>query len=130
MYSGKHAFDVSRQVPISSEVESPSAVEYFLGAVGGDLLSGFRSQAAKRQVEIDGVELTISGRLGNPLIPLGVVGAEGNPGFERITATLYVSSDSDEETIRDVWRSALAVSPLVKTLEGCVTLSLELHVTP
>ena len=130
VYSGRHAFEVSKQLSFADEVDKPSAVEYFLGAVGGDLVSGFRTQAARNGVEIDGLELTISGRLGNPLVPLGVIGAQGNPGFESISATLYVSSEADEQRIRGIWRSTVEVSPLVKTLEGCVKLSLELRVTP
>jgi hypothetical protein len=61
---------------------------------------------------------------------VGVVGAEGHPGFESINATLYVSTDADESSVRDAWHATLAASPLVNTLEHCVALSLQLRVTP
>jgi hypothetical protein len=130
VYSRKHTFSVGRQASFSDEDDHPSAVEYLLGALGGDLLSGFRFQAAKQGVQVDALELIVSGRLGNPLVSLGVVGAEGNPGFESISATLYVSSDADESTLEGIWSSTLAISPVVKTLERCVALVLELRVTP
>jgi len=130
VYSGKHAFSIGRQASFSDEDDHPSAVEYLLGALGGDLVSGFRSQAAKQGVQVDALELIVSGRLGNPLVSLGVVGAEGNPGFESISVTLYVSSDADEPTLQRIWSSTLAISPVVKTLERCVALVLELRVTP
>jgi len=130
VYAGKHAFSVGRQASFAGEDEHPSAVEYLLGALGGDIVSGFQLQATKQNVRIDGLELVVSGRLGNPLVSLGVVGAEGKPGFQSISATLFVSSDADEPTLLRIWRSTLAISPVVKTLEGCVALALDLRVTP
>jgi len=130
VYTRKHVFSVGGQASFADEDDHPSAVEYLLGALGGDIVSGFRYHAARNGVQVDGLELIVSGRLGNPLVSLGVVGAEGKPGFESISATLYVSSDADEPTLQRIWRSSLAISPVVKTLEGCVSLALDLRVTP
>ena len=92
-------------------------------------MSGYQYQAAKRGVTIDAAELVASGRLDNPMVFLGVVGAKGRPGFESITATLYVSSDVDESTLQEIWLATLATSPLVSTLERSVKLSLHLQPT-
>jgi len=130
VYSGKHAFSIGRPASFADDDDQPSAVEYLLGALGGDIVTGFRLQAGKQGVQVDGLELIVSGRLGNPLVSLGVIGAEGKPGFESISATLYVSAEADGPTLQRVWRSTLAISPIVTTLEGCVALALDLRVTP
>ena len=91
-------------------------------------MSGFQFQAARSQVTIEAMELTLSGQLNNVLTHLGVVGEAGHPGFERIEGTLYVMADVDEETIDAIWRTALQRSPLVNTLERCVKLSLNFRV--
>jgi uncharacterized OsmC-like protein len=123
VYARNHAFTVGQQASFDARDPHPSAVEYLLGALGGDLVSGFRAQAARQRVAVDAVELTLSGRLNNPLTHLGVVGETGHPGFEAITGTLYVSADAEAETLEAVWRAALERSPLFHTLTRCVTLS-------
>lgn len=129
VYARNHAFAVGRQVSFDEKDPHPTAVEYLLGALGGDLVSGFRDQAARHRVTVDEMELSLSGRLNNPLAHLGVVGEAGHPGFEAITGTLYLSADADAAILQDVWRTTLERSPLVNTLKRCVTLSLDFQVT-
>ena len=130
VYSGGHVFSVGRQASFTQKEAHPSAVEYLLGALGGDLVSGYQYQSAKRGVAINATESVVSGRLDNPMVFLGVVGAKGRPGFESMTATLYVSSDAEESTLQEIWRATLATSPLVNTLERGVKLSLHLQLIP
>ncbi len=126
-YTRNHAFTVSGQASFREADAHPDAVEYLLGALGGDLISGFASQATRRGVEVDAMEASISGRLNNPLVLLGVVGESGHPGFETISCTLYVSADADEKILKEIWQTTLARSPLVNTLDRCVGLTLNLH---
>ncbi len=129
VYSGRHVFSVGRQASFTDEDSHPSAVEYLLGALGGDLVSGFLKQAAKRGVQIDATELVVSGRLENPMVFLGVIGAEGGAGLGAVAATLYVGADADEPTLQEIWRATLATSPLVGTLGRSVPLTLSLQRT-
>src|SRR5688500_6009082 len=80
-YAGNHAFGIGQPVSFHATDAHPSAVEYLLGALGGDLLSGFARAAARRVVPLDALEAAVSGRLNNPLIALGVIGETGHPGF-------------------------------------------------
>jgi len=130
VYSGKHVFSVGRQASFTDEDPNPSAVEYLLGALGGDLVSAFQKQAAKRGVQIDATELVVSGRLENPMVFLGVIGAEGSAGFGSIEATLYVGADADEASLQEIWSATLATSPLVNTLGHSVPLTLAMQLTP
>ena len=127
-YARNHAFSIGQQASFKEADEHLSAVEYLLGALGGDLLSGFHTQAKRRGVFLADLEVKLSGRLNNPLVFLGVVGETGHPGFETITGTLYVSSDAEASLIQEIWQVTLARSPLVNTLQRCVALSLDLKI--
>jgi hypothetical protein len=126
-YTRNHVFTVGGQASFRETDAHPDAVEYLLGALGGDLISGFASYASRRGVEVEAMEASVSGLLDNPLVYLGVVGERGHPGFETISCTLYVSADADEENLNEIWQTTLARSPLVNTLDRCVGLTLKLH---
>ena len=128
-YTRNQAFAVNGQASFKETDPHPSAVEYLLGALGSDLITGFAAHVARRGIVVDALEASISGRLNNPLVFLGVVGETGHPGFEAISGTLYVSTDADETTLQEVWQETLARSPLVNTLQRCVALSLEFQIT-
>lgn len=127
-YSRNHAFVIGEQASFRETDPQPSAVEYLLGALGGDLVRGFQVQAARRRVAVDALELMLSGRLNNPLTHLGVVGETGHPGLESIRGALYVSADADAGALEEMWQAALDRSPLFHTLRRCVTVSVELRV--
>ena len=126
-YARNQAFTVGGQASFREADAHPDAVEYLLGALGGDLISGFASYAARRGIEVDAMEASISGRLDNPLVFLGVVGERGHPGFRTISCTLYVSADAEEEVLDEIWQTTLARSPLANTLDRCVDLNLDLR---
>ncbi len=128
-YARTQAFALGGQASFKEADPHPSAVEYLLGALGGDLIAGFAEHAARRGIVVDALEASISGRLNNPLVFLGVVGETGHPGFEAISGTLYASTDADEPILREIWQETLARSPLANTLQRCVALSLELQIT-
>jgi hypothetical protein len=128
-YARNQTFAVCGQASFKEVDPHPSAVEYLLGALGGDLITGFAAHAARRGIVVDALEASISGRLNNPLVFLGVVGEAGHPGFETISGTLYASADADEPILREAWQETLTRSPLANTLRRCVELSLELQIT-
>lgn len=128
-YARNQSFAVYGQASFKEADPHPSAIEYFLGALGSDLITGFTAHATRCGIVVDALEASVSGRLNNPLVFLGVVGETGHPGFEAIGGTLYVSTDADEPVLHEVWQETLARSPLVNTLQRCVTLSLELQIT-
>ena len=129
VYAGRTTFSVGKQADFTGDGAHPSAVELLLGALGGDLVNGFRRLAEKRGIKIEAIESVVSGRLDNPLVFLGVVGAEGSPRLGSITATVYVSADAGQSALQEVWRATLEGSPLVRTLELSTTLSLSIQPT-
>jgi hypothetical protein len=123
-------FTLCGQASFKDSDPYPSAVEYLLGILGGDLLAGFTTQAERLGVPLYALEATVSGHLNNPLVFLGVIGEEGHPGFEAIHGTLYVSADAEEPELQSVWSETLRRSPLVNTLKRAAALTLVLQVMP
>jgi hypothetical protein len=128
-YSGRHVFSVGAQAALQPSDLHPSAVEYLLGALAGDLLRGFRLEAARRSVVVRATELSLAGRLNNVLVHLGVRGEDGHAGLESVTGTLYASMDGDAPTRDAAWQETLTRSPLFQTLSRCATVSIELRVS-
>ena len=127
-YARVQAFDVGSQASLVEEDPQPSAVEYVLGALGGDLVIGLARAAEGQGVPLHAIEISLSGRLDNILTHLGVVGEQGHPGIAAIEGTAYVGSDADEDAIRHAWQRTLDRSPLYHTLTRCAAVTIALKV--
>jgi uncharacterized OsmC-like protein len=127
VYARTNSFVVGRPASFRQTDEHPSAVEYLLGALGADITGGFQIVAEQRSIQIDDMEMRLSGRLGNALVHIGVIGEEGDPGFAEITGTLYVRANADESALREVWQTTLARSPVFNTLKKSVQLKLDMR---
>ena len=126
VYARNHAFTVGQPASFKETDPHPSAIEYLLGALGGDLTNGFQICASQKGIQIDNMELRLSGRLNNALVYLGVIGEQGDPGFAEITGTLYASADADEAALQEIWQTTLARSPIANTLKHSIRISIEL----
>ena len=127
-YARAQSFHVDAQASLRDSDPAPSAIEYLLGALGGDLAYGFQREAAARAAVIHGLELSLAGRLDSILVHLGVVGERGHAGLAAITGAMYVSSDADEATIEAAWSATLTRSPLFNTLSRAADVSIALRV--
>lgn len=128
-YARSHAFEVGAALPFDVEEARVTALEYLLGALGADLVGGFRALARRRRLEIDEVEATVDATLSNPLVHLGVVGEEGHPGLETVTVRVHVATLEPEDAVRRVWNEAARRSPLARTLEGAARVEIVMTLT-
>lgn len=127
-YARNNAFGVGQPASFRDRDAFPSAVELLLGALGGDLVNGMGAISKQRGLEIDAMELALSGTLANVLVTVGVIGETGDPHFSEIAGTLFVSSDSDEAALHEAWKETLKRSPIANTLKYAATISIELRV--
>jgi hypothetical protein len=127
-YSRAQSFDIGSQAGLRETDDAPSAVEYLLGALGGDLVIGLERAAEGQGVSLHAIEISLNGRLDNILVHLGVIGEQGHPGLAAIEGTAYVGSDAEEGAIRQVWQRTLARSPIYNTLTRCADVSIRLVV--
>ena len=125
-YCRNFSFKVGRPLSFEEQDAHPSAVELMLSALAADLCAGFSRNCASRGLELDDVEISVQGRLCDPLAHLGLSG--GDPGFEGIRLRCYASSFSDEDALREVWEQTVSRSPLAATLARATRLELKLAV--
>ncbi len=128
-YTRNNSFLIEKQASFKEKDPYPSAIEYLLGALGGDIAAGFHSIAPRFGVSIDALEVSLSGQLNNSLVLLGVIGESGHPGLETIEGRVYISADADEEILQEIWDLVQKRSPLFNTLKRSVNLKFALVVT-
>lgn len=124
VYARNHAFEVGQPASFAEADPALSAVEYLLGAFGACLVVGYAANASRRGVAIDDLEFALRGTLHDPLALID--GSDGSPAVESIRGTLYVTADAGYATLRELWQTTLARSPLAATLSSVVHLDLKL----
>ena len=124
VYARNFAFDVGQAASFEEKDAHPCALEYLFGALAGSLTSGFATECARDNLEVDDIELSLSGRLENILAHLGL--EEGDPSIAAIEMKCFASTFDDEEKVKSVWQRTLDRSPLVATLKKAVDLQMKL----
>jgi uncharacterized OsmC-like protein len=102
----------------------PCAIEYLLGALAGALATGFATECARDTLEVDDIELSLSGTLNNILAHMGL--EEGDPGLRRIELKCFASTFADEEKVLQAWQRTVDRSPLVATLRKAAEMEIKL----
>jgi uncharacterized OsmC-like protein/TusA-related sulfurtransferase len=129
VYARNHSWEVGQPASFDVQDAAPSAVEYVLGALGACLAMGLQVHASRRGVQVEAIEISLSGQIDNIYVFLGVE-QEGHSGFRAISGTLYVRADADEDVLQAIWQQTLAASPLVNTLARPVALDIAMHWVP
>jgi hypothetical protein len=102
-----------------------AAIEYALGAVGGEVVNGLREFARRRRLPIDAVEAVVTAELHDGLAYLEVIGENGRPRIRRIAIKVFVAS-VDDAAIRALFDEMIERLPLVSTLRETLDLDVEL----
>ena len=106
-----------------------TGAETLLGLLAADVIGLFLEIAKRRRVVVDEVEATVKAELADPLVLLGVVGAEGEPRYDSFTLRAFAGSAAPEAALREIWDEALSRSPLANTLRRAATLEATLQVS-
>jgi hypothetical protein len=126
--SRRNQFPVGRPLEFDGTSPRLSAVEYALGALGGEMVNGLREFARRRRIEIDAIEATVAAELENELTYLEVIGETGEPRIASVSFKVFVASP-DGERIRALFDHMLDRLPLFCTLRATVRLNTELILT-
>ncbi|MBI5033838.1 MAG: OsmC family protein [Chloroflexi bacterium] len=127
VYCRNHSWHVGQPASFDVKDDAPSAVEYVLGALGACLAMGLQIRASQRKIEIDEIEISLSGQIDNIFVFLGTE-LNGHSGFKEITGTLYAKSTAAEEILQELWSETLAASPVMNTLTHNATINIGLRV--
>ena len=122
---GRRQFSIGRPLEFDEASPHVAAIEYALGAVGGEIVNGLRAFANRRRLSIDAVEAVVSGTLENGLTYLEVIGEQGQPRIARIHVKVFVAA-GDAAATRILFEHVLDRLPLVCTLRAALALTTEL----
>jgi hypothetical protein len=125
---GSRQFSIGRPIEFDEASPRVAAIEYALGALGGEVVNGLRAFADRRRLPIDAVEAVVTGELHNGLTYLEVVGEQGQPRITRIHVKVFVASGEGAAT-RALFEHTLDRLPLVCTLRAALALTIELILT-
>ena len=107
-----------------------TGAELLLGALAADVIGLFFDLAKRRRVTVDEVEATVKAELADPLVYLGVNGAEGEPHYTGFSLRAYAGSAAPESALQEIWAEALRRAPLANTLRRSATMETLLQVSP
>ena len=124
----RRQFSIGRPLEFDEASPRVAAIEYALGAVGGEIVNGLRAFADRRRLPIDAVEAVVTGELMNGLTYLEVVGELGQPKIARIRVKVFVAT-GDGAATRALFEHMLDRLPLVCTLRAALPLTIELDLT-
>lgn len=124
VYSRNFSFEVGQPASFEEQDKHPCAVEYLFGALAGSLATAFTTECAKENLEVDDIEISLSGSLNNILAHIGI--EEGDPSIERIDLKCFASTFDDEKKVKAVWERTVTRSPIAATLSKAVELNLKL----
>lgn len=123
IYARNFAFDVGQAASFEEKDAHPCALEYLFGALAGALTTGFASECARDNLEVDDIELSLSGSLNNILAHMGL--EKGDPSVKTVELKCFASTFDDEEKVKEAWQRTVSRSPLVATLKKAVELQLK-----
>ncbi len=125
---GRRQFAIGRPVEFDDASPHVAALEYALGAVGGEVVNGLREFARRRRLPIDAIEALVTGELQDGLAYLEVIGETGRPRIRRIAVKVFVAS-VDHTATRALFNEMIERMPLVATLREALDLDVELVLT-
>jgi uncharacterized OsmC-like protein len=128
-YVRNHQFEVDEPTHLAGDNANPTSMEYVLGALGTCLATGFVFNATQRGIAISNLEIALESTQENYLVFLGL-DTERHPGFDQVTAKLFVQADADPAVLRELWEHTVGTSPVGNSLARAVTLTPEIDVIP
>jgi len=124
VYARNFAFEVGQTASFEEKGTHPCALEYLFGALAGALATGFASECAQTGLEVDDIEISLSGSLNNILAHMGL--EDGDPSVKAVELKCFASTFDDEEKVKEAWQRTVDRSPLAATLQKAIELQLKL----
>lgn len=124
VYSRNFSFEIGQPASFEEKDKHPCAVEYLFAALAGSLSTAFATECAKDNLEVDDIEISLSGSLHNILAHMGL--EEGDPSVSEIELKCFASTFDDEEKVRESWSRTVSRSPIAATLKKAADLKIKL----
>ncbi len=128
-YVRNHQFEVDEPTHLAGDNANPTSMEYVLGALGTCLATGFVFNATQRGIAVTNLEVSLESTQDNYFVFLGL-DTERHPGFDHVTAKLFVQADADPAVLQELWDHTIRTSPVGNSLSRTVTVTPEIDVIP
>lgn len=125
VYTRNFSFDMGQAASFEEKDAFPSAMEYLLGALAGSLTTGFATECARENLEVDDIEISLTATLKNILAHMGL--ETGDPSIRHVAIKCFASTFDYEQTIRAAWQRAIDRSPIAATLRKAADLEFKLN---
>ncbi|SDN69022.1 OsmC family protein [Bacillus sp. OK048] len=117
IFTSKNSFQIAKQISFDPESKQISSLEYFAGSVLSSILLTLLEQSKKRDSMIEEMEGVLNLSLENPLTLVGVKGYDEEPFIRKITVTVFLFVDLEDNDFADFCSRALHHSPIYNTLK-------------
>lgn len=122
IFTNKNSFQIEKQISFDSEYQQISSLEYFAGSVLSSILLTLLEQSKNRGSMIEEMEGVLNLSLENPLSLVGVKGYDEEPFIRKITVTVFLFVDLEDNEFDDFCSKALHYSPIYNTLKRSMEL--------
>jgi hypothetical protein len=124
----RQQFAVGRPLEFDEAAPRIAAIEYALGAAGGEIVNGLRVFAERRRLVIDAIEAVVTADLEHALAYLEVIGEPGQPLIRHVHIKVFASC-SDQRAVRELFDTVRDKLPLIALLGAATRLTTELTFT-
>ncbi|HJV46898.1 MAG TPA: hypothetical protein VJ824_14365 [Bacillota bacterium] len=124
VFTNKNSFQIEKQISFDSEYDQICSLEYFAGSVLSSIILTLLEQSKKRGSIIEEIEGVLNLLLENPLSLVGVRGFDEEPFIRKITVTVFLFADLEENDFNDFCFNALKNSPIYNTLKRSMELEI------
>jgi hypothetical protein len=124
----RQQFAVGRPIEFDETAPRIAAVEYALGAAGGEIVNGLRVFAERRRLDIDAIEAVVTADLDHALAYLEVIGEPGRPLIQRVHIKVFAAC-ADQRAARELFDTVVDRLPLIALLGAATRLTTELIFT-
>jgi uncharacterized OsmC-like protein len=122
IFTNKNSFQIEKQISFDSEYKPISSLEYFAGSVLSSILLTLLEQSKKRGSFIEEMEGVLNLSLENPLSLVGVKGYDDEPFIRKITVTVFLFVDLEDNDFDDFCFGTLKSCPIYNTLKRSMDL--------
>ncbi len=117
IFTNKCSFQIEKQISFDSEYKQISSLEYLAGSVLSSIILTLLEQSKKKGSIIEEIEGVLNLSLENPLSLVGVRGYDEEPFIRKITVTVFLYADLEDNDFDDFCFGALKNSPIYNTLK-------------
>ncbi|RKD24516.1 hypothetical protein BEP19_09025 [Ammoniphilus oxalaticus] len=119
-YTTKNSIEIEQQISFDREYEPISAIEYFAGSALSSILLTLLEYSRKQGSIIEEIEGVLDVLLENPLTMIGVKGYEEEPFIRKMTVTVFLYANLEDDALNEFCAKALQFSPVYNTLKKAV----------